>query len=102
MESLIGRIIQFRDERNWQQYNNPKDLAISITIEASELLELFQWETSDSAVEGSIDDIKDELADILIYALTLAHDLEINVEQAVLNKMKKNALKYPINHSVNE
>jgi NTP pyrophosphatase (non-canonical NTP hydrolase) len=96
MDDLIRKIIDFRDERNWRSSHDPKDLAISISLEANELLELFQWKSSRQAVEGSLGDIKDELADVLIYALTLAHDLNIDVRTAILDKIRKNALKYPI------
>jgi NTP pyrophosphatase (non-canonical NTP hydrolase) len=96
MQDIIKKIIDFRDERNWGQFHNPKDLALSISIEASELLENFQWKNSEQAVQENLQNIKEELADVLIYALTLAHQLDINVEQAILDKMKKNALKYPV------
>jgi NTP pyrophosphatase (non-canonical NTP hydrolase) len=96
MESLIKKIIEFRDAREWKQFHNPKDIALSLNLEASELLENFQWKSSEQAIKDNIDDIKDELADVLIYAFTLANDLEINVEQAILNKIEKNAVKYPI------
>lgn len=102
MKHLIGTIIRFRDERNWEEYHNPKDLAISITLEATELLELFQWVNNKTAVKENMDDIKDELADVLIYALTFAHQLDIDVESAILNKIEKNALKYPIEPSVHK
>jgi NTP pyrophosphatase (non-canonical NTP hydrolase) len=96
MESLIKKIIEFRDARDWKQFHNAKDIALSLSLEASELLENFQWKSSEQAVNDNFDDIKDELADVLIYALTLANDLEINVKQAILEKMKKNAEKYPV------
>jgi NTP pyrophosphatase (non-canonical NTP hydrolase) len=96
MDSVIKKIIEFRDERDWKQFHNPKDLAISLTLEASELLENFQWKESSEAVNKNKEHIQDELADVLIYALMIAHDLEINVEKAILHKLKKNAEKYPI------
>ncbi|CAG7646945.1 hypothetical protein PAESOLCIP111_05278 [Paenibacillus solanacearum] len=96
MDNVIQQIIQFRDERDWKQFHNSKDLAISLTLEASELLENFQWKDSEVAVNEKMDQIKDELADVLIYALMLAHDLDINIESAILNKLKKNEVKYPI------
>lgn len=99
MDAMIRDIIAFRDERDWEQFHNPKDLAISLSLEASELLELFQWRDSETAIATKRDAIKDELADVLIYALTLAHDLDIDVEAAVRDKMKKNALKYPVDAS---
>lgn len=96
MNEIIAEIIKFRDERNWSEAHNPKDLALSLSLEAAELLELFQWRSSAEAIEERYEDMKDELADVLIYALTFAHDLDINVEDAILNKIKKNGLKYPV------
>ncbi|SDE38503.1 NTP pyrophosphatase, house-cleaning of non-canonical NTPs [Paenibacillus sp. UNCCL117] len=95
MERLIQDIIAFRDERNWKQYHNPKDLALSLSLEASELLEIFQWKTSEEAVRTKRTEIEEELADVLIYAITMAHDLEIDVASAIRNKISKNAIKYP-------
>ncbi|RUT43720.1 nucleotide pyrophosphohydrolase [Paenibacillus anaericanus] len=96
MDDLINKIIAFRDERDWKQFHNPKDLAISLTLEASELLETFQWKSSEQAVEANLNDIQDELADVLIYSMMLAHDLGIDVKSAILQKLEKNAEKYPI------
>lgn len=95
MDDFINKIIAFRDERDWKQFHNPKDLAISLTLEASELLENFQWKSSEQAVEVKLNDIQDELADVLIYSLMLAHDLGIDVKEAILHKLEKNAEKYP-------
>lgn len=96
MNDIINEVIQFRDDRDWKQFHNPKDLAISLALEASELLENFQWKNSEQAIDANLDNIKDELADVFIYGLMLAHDLDIDVETAILNKLKKNAAKYPI------
>ena len=96
MKKLIQKIVEFRDSRNWKQFHNPKDLAISLTLEASELLENFQWKTSDEGVTVNLQRIQDELADVLIYALLLSNKLNINPEQAVIDKIKKNEEKYPI------
>lgn len=96
LDSIIKKIIEFRDERDWKKFHNPKDLAISLTLEASELLENFQWKDSSEAINQNMEQIKDELADVLIYSLMIAHDLEIDIESAILNKIKKNAEKYPI------
>ena len=94
--SLIKKVDDFRDERNWRQYHNAKDLAISLSIEASELLEAFQWKTSEEAWEENEENIKEEIADVLIYALTLCSELNISVEEIVLDKIKKNGQKYTI------
>lgn len=99
MDELIERIIQFRDERDWKQFHDPKDLALSISLESSELLELFQWKNSQQAIEQNYSDMQDEIADILIYTLTLVHDLNIDVKDAILQKINKNAVKYPISSS---
>jgi len=96
MDEIIKKITDFRDARDWKQFHNAKDLAISLTLEASELLENFQWKDSERAVSTNLDNIQDELADVLIYALLLAHDLEIDVEATIFNKLKKNELKYPV------
>ncbi|PZL70920.1 nucleotide pyrophosphohydrolase [Enterococcus plantarum] len=97
MNDLITEINAFRDERNWRPYNTPKSLAISISLEASELLENFQWCSSEEAVAATFENIQEELADVLIYSLMLASDLELDVPQIIREKMKKNALKYPAN-----
>ena len=96
---LIEEIVDFRDERDWQQFHNPKDLAISLSLEASELLENFQWKTSQEAIDDKIDNITDELADVVIYALLLSNELEINLEQAIKEKIQKNRQKYPVDKS---
>ncbi|WP_163853436.1 nucleotide pyrophosphohydrolase [Paenibacillus elgii] len=96
MDEIIKKVIDFRDARDWKQFHNAKDLAISLTLEASELLENFQWKDSERAISTNLDNIQDELADVLIYALLLAHDLDIDVEAAILNKLKKNETKYPV------
>lgn len=95
-DTLINEIIQFRDERNWKQFHNPKDLAISLSLEASELLENFQWKTSDDAVKENLENIKDEIADVAIYTMLLSHELGINLEQAIKEKIQKNKQKYPV------
>lgn len=95
-DTLINEIIQFRDERNWKQFHNSKDLAISLSLEASELLENFQWKTSDDAVKENLENIKDEIADVVIYTMLLSHELGINLEQAIKEKIQKNKQKYPV------
>ncbi|MED3643837.1 nucleotide pyrophosphohydrolase [Caldifermentibacillus hisashii] len=95
-DTLINEIIQFRDERNWKQFHIPKDLAISLSLEASELLENFQWKTSDDAVKENLENIKEEIADVAIYTMLLSHELGINLEQAIKEKIQKNKQKYPV------
>lgn len=96
MNSIHQTILNFRDARNWKPYHNEKDLAISISLEANELLENFQWKTSEEAVRNSEQNIKEENVDILIYLVQLADKMDIDLEEEVLKKMKKNELKYPV------
>uniref|UniRef100_A0A6M3JSE6 Putative nucleotide pyrophosphohydrolase domain-containing protein n=1 Tax=viral metagenome TaxID=1070528 RepID=A0A6M3JSE6_9ZZZZ len=95
IEKLIHQIVTFRERRGWHLVHNPKDLAISISLEANELLELFQWRRT----AKSLDRVEEELADILIYALTLAHDLGMDPGRAITRKLLKNGKKYPIKSS---
>lgn len=74
MKHLQQKIIEFRDARNWKQFHTPKDLAISLSLEAGELLENFQWKSSEEAVKTNLENIKDEIADVVIYALLLSHE----------------------------
>ncbi|MGG3801227.1 nucleotide pyrophosphohydrolase [Metabacillus fastidiosus] len=96
IKELMDKVIQFRDERNWGQFHNPKDLAISLSLEASELLENFQWKNSEEALIQNKENIKDELADVMIYSMLLANDLNLDIEAIVKEKIEKNKMKYPI------
>jgi NTP pyrophosphatase (non-canonical NTP hydrolase) len=96
LNTIIQKILEFRDERDWKKYHNEKDLAISISLEASELLENFQWRTSDKAIAESKQNIKEEMADILIYLVQLADKMEIDLEEEVIKKLEKNSKKYPV------
>jgi NTP pyrophosphatase (non-canonical NTP hydrolase) len=100
MASSMDKVNQFRDERNWRQFHNEKDLALSITLEASELLEIFQWKTAAERVED-LDAIKDELADVLIYAYMLADNLNLDIDDIIERKLIKNKEKYPVEKSRN-
>ena len=91
MEELINKIIKFNEERDWDQFHSPENLAKSISIEAGELLECFQWNN-----EFDINEVKEELADVINYCLLLADKLKLNPEQIVLDKMEKTAIKYPV------
>ncbi|MEK5161031.1 nucleotide pyrophosphohydrolase [Paenibacillus sp. FSL R5-0527] len=95
-EELIKMLLAFREERNWGQFHNPKDLAISLSLEASELLENFQWRSSEDAVSYKKQEIVDELADVLIYAVYLADALDLKIEDVIRDKMRRNAAKYPV------
>ncbi len=96
MQEITRKIIEFRDERGWKPHHNEKDLAISISLEANELLENFQWRSGDEAVAESRQNIKEEMADVLIYLIQLADKMNVNLEEEVYKKMEKNALKYPV------
>lgn len=96
MENLISKLRKFRDERNWNQFHNPKDLAIALNIETSELLELFLWKDHNDA---DINKVKEELADVFAYALLLADKYNLNITEIVEEKIKKNAEKYPVEKS---
>ena len=96
MKSIIDKINKFRDDRDWRKFHNEKDLAISISIEASELLELFQWKQSEEVTTKSIERIKEELADVLIYSMMLADNLNLNIENIIEEKLEKNNEKYPV------
>jgi NTP pyrophosphatase (non-canonical NTP hydrolase) len=100
-KELIEKIIKFRDDRNWSQFHNPKDLAISISLEAAELLELFQWNNSQETMENNYQELQDELADILIYCTLMADKLDIDLDEAVKSKLEKNEQKYPVEKSYN-
>ena len=97
--TLLEQLIQFRRERDWEQFHNPKDIAISLSIEAAELLEWFQWR-KDHEIQQMLDSdkrghLEDEIADVAVYLSYLCHDLGIDLNQVVKNKMAKNAAKYP-------
>ncbi len=90
---ITQALLTFRDERDWAQFHNPKDLALALNIEAGELLESFLWKSAEQANEG---EIREELADVFAYAFLLADSYGLDVKQIVLEKIKKNALKYPV------
>ena len=99
MKSTTEKINQFRNERNWRQFHNEKDLSISISLEANELLELFQWKSSEETVANKLPNIKEELADVLIYCLMLADNLHLDVDKIIQDKLELNAKKYPVSKS---
>lgn len=102
LEEIRRKLLDFRKERNWEQFHNPKDLAISLCLEAAEVLEHFQWKTQDetkSHLEKNYGDVADELADVLNWVILLAHDLKIDLTEASLAKIEKNAKKYPVEKS---
>lgn len=93
MEEIIEALIKFRNERNWEQFHNAKDLALAINVEAGELLELFLWKNADEANEEKV---KEELADIFAFVFLLANKYQFDIKQIVLEKILKNGEKYPI------
>lgn len=96
IKHLLQELIQFRNERDWEQFHNAKDLAIAISVEAAELQEQFLWK---QAEEADKEKVKEELADIFCYALLLADKYNFNVSEIVLEKIKKNEEKYPVDKS---
>lgn len=93
IKEITQALLKFRDERDWAQFHNPKDLALALNIEAGELLEAYLWKSSEQA---DIDKVKEELADVFAFAFLLAEKYDFNVEQIVREKIEKNALKYPV------
>ncbi len=93
INELIEALKKFRDDRDWEQFHNPKDLAIAISTEAGELLENFLWKSAD---EANRDKVKEELADIFSFALLLAEKYQFDVKEIVLEKIKLNGEKYPV------
>jgi NTP pyrophosphatase (non-canonical NTP hydrolase) len=97
IQDLQRRILEFRDERNWAQFHTPKDIAMCLSVEAAELLELYLWRRP--AEEPELERVREELADVLYSALLLCSHYKIDVHQAVVDKLAKNALKYPVAES---
>ena len=90
---------KFRDDRDWKQFHNPKDLAISISLEASELLEVFQWSGADTSSNNKIEEIKEELADVVNYCVLMADACGLDLDEIVQTKIEKNNEKYPVEKS---
>lgn len=95
-EEIVEALRKFRDDRDWAQFHNPKDLAIALSIEAGELLEVFLWKSPEDA---NLDKIKEELADVFSFAFLLADGCNLNVKDIVLEKIKQNEKKYPVSKS---
>lgn len=95
-KEIIEALLKFRNERDWEQFHNPKDLALAINVEAGELLELFLWKNSD---EANKEKVKEELADIFAYAYLLADKYQFDIKDIVMEKIKKNGEKYPVDKS---
>ena len=99
IKQLTTKIKSFRDARDWKQFHNHKDVALSLVLEASEVLEHFQWKSPKEVEQHgrkNKDELADELADVAMYLFELADNLKIDLPKAMINKMKKNAIKYPV------
>ena len=99
VKKIIEKIKNFRDERDWMQFHDPKNMAVSIILEASELLEHFQWKTKAEVAEyisQHQNEVQDEIADIALYLFELADNLGVNLISAMEKKLSKNAEKYPV------
>lgn len=99
LQPVLDDIRAFRDQRDWRQFHNPKDLAISISLEASELLEAFQWSGADTSATGREGKIREELADVLIYCLLLADATGLDPIEIIEDKVAVNRQKYPVEAS---
>jgi len=103
-QPLIEKVLQIRDDRDWAQFHHLKDLSMGLSIEASELMELFLWKSNDE-IDYYISDtanklkIEEELADVIIYCLLITNKLDLNIENIVTAKLEKNAIKYPVEKS---
>lgn len=96
---LTDALVKFRDERDWKQFHNPKDCALSLSLEAAEVLEHFQWKNGEELEKYVIErkiDIAEELADVLYWVLLLSNDLKIDLVEAFEKKMIRNGKKYPV------
>jgi len=96
---LISELEKFRDARDWKQFHTTKDLALAISIEAAELNELFLWKTVEESEKVSLEKLREEIADILAYTLMLAGKHGFDVREMVLEKIRKNNEKYPVDKS---
>ena len=96
IKEITNALLNFRDERDWAQFHNEKDLALALNIEAGELLETFLWKSSEQA---DPEKVKEELADVLAFAFLMAEKYGFDVKQIILEKIAKNAVKYPVSKS---
>lgn len=99
IKELTHKIINFRNNRDWKQFHNPKDVSLSLVLEATEVMEHFQWKSQDEIKKYIInhkDDIGEELADVLYWVLLLSHDLKVDILEALDKKIEKNEKKYPV------
>lgn len=99
IQKITDELLKFRNERDWAQFHDSKNLAVAISIEAAELNEIFLWKTIKESEEVNKDKIKEELADIFAYAFLLAERHKLDVKEIVLEKIKRNGEKYPVDKS---
>ena len=95
-DETIQRVLKFRDDRDWLQFHTPKDLAISMSLEAAELLEIFQWSGKDVECREKLDKIREELADVLSYCILMADVYGLDLDEIMNAKVDKNETKYPV------
>ena len=100
-DKINQEILTFVKDRDWEKFHSPKNLSMALTVEASELLEIFQWQKESDIFDSKINDVivqdtKDEVADIFYYLLRICQKMDINLEEAFWDKMKKNKIKYPV------
>ena len=95
-KETIDMVLKFRDDRNWRQFHNPKDLASSISLEAAELLEVFQWSGADLDCAEKRDKVREELADVVNYCILMADACGLDLDEIVREKVRRNAEKYPV------
>lgn len=100
-KEIENKVIQFRDERNWAQFHQVKDLLLGLNIEVGELQELFLWKSGEQQMQIAQEKIKDELADIAIFLIYISRHHNIDLLEAISNKIDKNAAKYPVAKSFN-
>ena len=93
LQPVMDALLKFRDERDWKQFHNPKDLAAALSIEAAELQEIFLWKSADA---GDVEKVKEELADVFCFSLLIAEHYGFDIPSIVLEKVQANGLKYPI------
>ena len=99
VDKIIKKIIDFRRARDWEQFHNPKDISLSLVLEAGEVMEHFQWKNKEEVeeyIKTNKEEIGDELADVLYWIILMGHDLDIDIFDALDKKIKKNEEKYPV------
>ncbi|NQY24554.1 MAG: nucleotide pyrophosphohydrolase [Campylobacteraceae bacterium] len=99
MQKIETLIKKFSKERDWDKFHNPKNLAMALSVESAELLEIFQWLSHDESLElkdEKLEHLKEEIADVAVYLLRICMSYDINLEEAIVSKMKKNEEKYPL------